>query len=917
MVDFKKIEKKWQKKWEDAKIFEAEPPNLEGDKSRLQSVKRKKYYMLFAYPTVSGSLHVGHCRSYALPDIIARYKKLKGFNVFFPLGFHATGVDTLKILKAVKDDLKNAKKYGINEEEAKKFETLMDVEQHLEKSMIGSFKTMGMSLDYRASVSTIHPQYNRFIQWQFRKLKEKNYVIQKDYRIPWCPNCEHPVSLDAAQADLSEGADSSIKEFTVIKFNGEYVYPASTLRPETIFGVTNLWVNPDAVYVYAKVNGEKWVLSKQAVKKFENLKKEIEIELEVKGKELLGKSVENPVTKNKIRILEGSFVDADEGTGIVMSVPAHDPFDYIFLKKVSPETEPIQVIELKDLGKAPAMEILEKMGITKVDDARIEEAKKELYKLELEGKMLKNIPQFGGLPVEQARERVKEYLGKNKLKDIIYEFSKKPVVCRCGTPIIIKLVKDQWFLDYTSNSWKNLAKDCISKMRILPEEYKKELPQIIDWLAYRPCVRRAGLGTEFPFEKGWIIEPLSDSTIYMAFYVVSKYFNQKKIKLEELDDGFFDYAFFGKGRPKKATWKKIREEFEYWYPLDMNMGGKEHKSVHFPYFIFHHTAIFPEKYWPKGIFLNWHVLAYGEKMSKAKGNVVFWKDAIDKWGADAVRLYLAHGAHQWSDFDWHNEDCDPYVKHINNFYEAIISLLGSGGKNKRMDSWLESRFNSKLKEISEFMENGEIRKAIDTACFGVQNDIAWYRKRSQGSPKKVINNWIKILSPFMPHVCEELWEQLGKKGFVSETEWPEPDEKLIDEKAERAEELVKHTLEDIKEIKKIVKIETKQINIYISPEWKYVVYSVALKKPKNIVQEIMKIEAIKKQGNVAVKYAQSLASKQLSEKLSQKEEFEALNDAEKFFSKEMSVPVKIIKAEKSKSEKTQRAEPGKPGIEIL
>lgn len=906
MVDFRKIEKKWQKKWEEKKIFEAEPDS-----------KKKKYYMLFAYPTVSGSLHVGHCRSYALPDIVARYKKLKGFNVFFPLGFHATGVDTLKILKAVKEDSRNAKKYGIREEEAKAFETPLDVEQHLEKSMIGSFKTMGMSLDYRASVSTIHPQYNRFIQWQFRKLKERNYVIQKDYRIPWCPNCDHPVSLDAAQADLSEGADSAIKEFTIIKFRNEYVYPASTLRTETVFGVTNLWVNPEAVYVYAKVNGEKWVLSKHAVKKLENLKKETEIELEVKGNELVGKCVENPVTKKQIKILGGSFVDADEGTGIVMSVPAHDPFDYIFLKDVSPETEPIQVIELEGYGKAPAKEIVEKMGITKINDSRIEDAKKMLYKLELEGRMLKNIPQFGGLPAEQAREKVKEYLEKNRMKDIIYEFSKKPVVCRCGTPIIIRLVKNQWFLDYTSKKWKDLAKDCVSRMKIYPEDYKKELPSIIDWLAYRPCVRRAGLGTEFPFEKGWIIEPLSDSTVYMAFYIVSKYFNSKKIKIDELTDEFFNYVFLGRGKPKKAVWKKIREEFQYWYPLDLNMGGKEHKSVHFPYFIFHHAAIFPEKDWPKGIFLNWHVLAYGEKMSKSKGNVVFWKDAIDKWGADTVRLYLAHGAHQWSDFDWRNEDCDPYVKHINNFYETVLSFKQNKKKDRRMDSWINSRFNSKLREISKFMESGEIRKSIDASYFGIYNDIVWYRKRSEGIPKEIIGAWIKLLSPFIPHVCEELWEKIGGKGFVSEAKWPEADEKMVDGKAERAEELVRQTLEDIKKISKIVKIKPKQANIYVSPEWKYDIYSIALKKPKNIIQEIMKVEAIKKQGNAAVKYAQSLASKQLTEQLLQKEEFAALKDAEEFFARELGIPVKLIMAEESKSEKAQRAEPGKPGIEII
>src|SRR3989338_9177345 len=232
----------WKKEWAKRGVFEPKAGN------------GKKWYMLFAYPTVSGTLHVGHARSYTLPDIIARYKRMKGFNVLFPLGFHATGIDCQKILDKCKKDLEEAKKYGIPQEEVKKFKTALDVDRYLEGKMIEAFRDLGLSLDFREVVSTIQPQYNRFVQWQMRKLKDSGYLVQRDYRLAWCPNDQNPVSLDPAEADISEWKGAQIKDYTIIKFRAkDFVFPAATLRPETVYGVTNIWVGSQLKYKKVKV----------------------------------------------------------------------------------------------------------------------------------------------------------------------------------------------------------------------------------------------------------------------------------------------------------------------------------------------------------------------------------------------------------------------------------------------------------------------------------------------------------------------------------------------------------------------------------------------------------------------------------------------------------------------------------------
>jgi leucyl-tRNA synthetase len=795
-------ELKWQQEWRKTRIFEEEP-----------NPDKPKFYMLFAYPTASGALHVGHARSYTIPDVIARYKRMQGFNVFFPLGFHATGIDCITIYNRIKDDPKNGERYGIPAEDAEKQKSPIAVERHLEKLITESLQRLGLSLDFRPRISTIDPPYKSFIQWQFQRLHDLGYLVQKDYHLPWCPLCGHPVSLDAAEADISEWRGATVKEYTIIKFRDKEgrIFPASTLRPETIFGVTNLWLNPNAKYVEAKINGKIWITSEKSCQKLMDQGKTVEVIKSVTGSFLESLEVSNPVTGDSVQLLMAEFVDPDEATGVVMSVPAHDPYDNLYNKSRYSWIKPVQVIEVEGMEEFPAKYIIEKKGISGPTDTKLEDAVKELYKRENRGKIVSSIRKFGGMGTIEARGAVRKFLSELNSSDFIFELSVKPVYCRCGSKIRIKVIKGQWFINYSETNWKKKAKECIEKMKTFPPEYKRQLPEIIDWLALRPCVRKRGLGTPFPFEKGWIIEALSDSTIYMAFFIIAKYLNVGLIREDQLTKDFFDFVLLGYGSVSEVSKNtgvseellgRVRKEFDYWYPLDLNAGGKEHKTVHFPFFIFNHVAIFPEKHWPRGIFVNWHLVAYGQKMSKHLGNMVFLDEALEKWGAETVRFYLLHGSNQWRDFDWREEECRSYRKHLERFTKLVIENKGENDENTLMDAWLRSVINRRIQEATDCLENGEIRKAIDTAFFGVWNDIDWYKRRTgnMGVEEGHIKTWLKLLAPFIPHICEEAWHMLGEDSFISVASWPQSERKFIDMEVIKLEEVLKKTMEDIKHI---------------------------------------------------------------------------------------------------------------------
>jgi len=846
VIDWSSIEGKWRKKWYDEKYFEADPSS------------QKKFFVTVAYPYPNSPQHIGHGRTYTLADVHARFMRMRGYNVLFPMGFHYTGTPILGMARRVQENDKELIEafktlYKVPEGTIKEFSEPVKIADYFHQEIKSGMLEMGYSIDWRREFTTIDPVYNKFIEWQFRKLKSKNLIIQGSHPVGWCPKDQNPVSQHDTLGDVEPG----FTEYILIKFRyDKYIIPTATLRPETIFGVTNLWINPDVRYKITSVDNETWIVSAECARKLEFLDKKVKVINEIKGSELVGKKAKVPERNEEIVIFPASFVKSENGTGIVMSVPAHAPFDYQALEDIKKASNleqnllviaksiaPISIIQTDGYGEIPAKEIIEKFQIENQNDPKLDEVTKELYSKEFYGGKLKqNTGKFAQKTVADAKEEVKKWILQTKNADILFELNDGPIRCRCGAECVVKLLNDQWFLDYSNKKWKDDTHLWINEMKILPEEIRSEFNHVVDWLRERACARQHGLGTKLPWDKNWIIESLSDSVIYMAYYILAKYVNKKQILAENLDDEFFDHVFLGDGDPKKISslckisqdlLESIRNEFQYFYPVNARHSGRDLVPNHLTFFVFNHIAIFPKKHWPEEIVVNGSVLMEGKKMSKSMGNIIPLRDAIRTHGADPIRLAILISAELLQDADFNLEAIRGIKNKLENMLEECSKYKPGQNKNlEQEDRWLQSRLQQLVLEITSAMEKMRLREALHYVLYEFDSDIQWYLKRVEAKSRKditgilyeIFSARVAMLSPFAPYIAEEMWEKLGNVGTASKSLWPSVLGSKIDATALQSENLLKSTLEDIKNILKVTKISPKRIIIYTSDPWKIKAY---------------------------------------------------------------------------------------------
>jgi leucyl-tRNA synthetase len=707
------------------------------------------------------------------------------------------------------------------------------------------------------------PTYQKFIEWQYKNLKEKGYVTRGTHPVVWCPKDQSPTG----DHDRQVGEGVTPEEYTLIKYKlGEHTFlPAATFRPETIYGITNMWINPDATYVEATVNGENWIISQEAAEKLKEQEKKVQVKRSFKGKELIGQIFENPLTKGKFPILPGWFVDPKTATGVVYSVPAHAPYDWLALKDLQEKPEvlkdfdidpedvkrikPISIIKVEGFGEYPAVEIVEQMGIKDQHDPKADEATKALYKKEFHGGVLKqNCGPYAGKTVREVKDMLIADFRKLGVADSMYDLP-EPVVCRCMTQCIVKILSDQWFLNYSDQQWKAKAKEAVAQMTIYPDSAKPWFYTVIDWLREWACARTTGFGTPLPWGKGWIIETLSDSTIYMAFYTINKHIKQSGIKPEALKPEVFDYIFYGKedpatvisaiGRDSGLTidvLEAMRQEFLYWYPFDLRNSAKELVPNHLTFCIFHHAALFPPEHWPKAISVNGMLMVEGKQMHKSKGNFITMKGAVEKYGADATRCALLLGAEGMDDPDWRAEN----VSDLQSKFEALcgfVSGIVASAKNEEdtvLERWLLSKLQHRIKDVTVSIDELKTRTGLQIALFETWNDLRWYIQRKGSTDAKALGEavkaWLKMLAPFAPFLCEELWSQTGEAGFISIAPWPIFDEAKVDIAAEEQENLIVDVMSDTSNILKAMKITPKRLCYYTAASWKWQVYLKVLAK---------------------------------------------------------------------------------------
>ena len=865
-VDFNSIEKKWQKKW------------LASGINKATKKTGKKFFMHFAYPGISGYLHVGHFRGFSYTDIITRFKRMQGFDVFFPVGTHASGNPAVafsaKARKAEPDFIDYLKRNGCPPEKVKDLEDPSKAIAFFNNVYTEDWKNLGYLADWDSFACTTDPGYQKFIQWQFRELQGKGLLIQKPYYASFCPD-DGPVSIDPSETDLSKGGNAEQNEYVLLKFKlGSDYLVAATLRPETIYGQTNLWVNPSIQYVRVQVGKENWVVSKEAGEKLAHQLDDVkELDL-VKIEEFIGKTALAPGIDREIIILPARFCKAGVGTGIVTSVPSDAPYDYTALEELKKDEEllkkysldvldlePIPIITTLAFGERAALAVCEGRNITSLDDPKLEDATKEVYAEGYhKGVMNANCGKYKGLRVSEAKEKIKQELINSGKAAEMRDLSEE-VLCRCGKKVFIKRVDDQWFINYGDKKLKEESKKHAATMNVYPEDYKKNIPSVIDWFEERPCTRlgRAWLGTKLPFDDKWTIEPIADSTLYPAYYVVARHLNTGKLKPEDLTDEFFDYAFLGKGTPKTPTWKTVRDDFEYWYPVDINLGGKEHQTVHFPVYVMNHVGIMNQKDWPKGIFVNYWVTGKAGKISKSKGGAEPIPQAIKKYGVDAMRLYYANVGSAHKDVVWEEEEVFRFKLQLEKIYSTATEETKA--KPSSLDAWLDNSMNKILEKAYKAMESYDLRAYSEAVYFDAYSNLKWYLRRGGTNPSNYFKAWSKLMAPITPHLAEELWSKLAGTTLVSIEAMPETG--TVNRELEQQEQNIQKILNDVAQVKKLAKVEKlNTVKLFIIPKDSFI------------------------------------------------------RDAKEFLERELECPVEVIDVNKTDDPKAKKAKFGRPGISI-
>ena len=951
---------KWQKKWQEAGVFEPEAGKTSQSGARGGSAAgqvKEKFYLTAAFPYPNSPQHIGHGRTYTTTDVYARYMRMRGKNVLFPMGFHVTGTPILAMAKRIAD--KDAeildvfeKIYGID---PKIYPSLTDPNElvaYFSREIEAGMKEMGYSMDWRRKFYSYDSQFNRFIEWQFEKLKEAGYIKKGEHPVPWCPIGNTAMGAHDTKGDI----DPQIEEVTGVMFPYEDGYlVCSTYRPETIYGVTNIWVNEKAAYV--KVKSPKGILyiAKDAVPTL-GMQLDLKAEKEISAKEMSSKSAKNPITGDILPLFFASFVDPAHGTGVVMSVPAHAPYDFLALRDAGKlSSVPLkQVLALEGFGSAPAKEICERMKIPNQNDAKAEQATEEIYKKEAHTGIMA-VGEFAGTKGAEAKEKIRAKMVGDGTALALYEISNGPIYSRYGGLVGVKIVKDQWFIDYGDEKWKAKARECLAGMCVMPDKTRKEYEYTLEWLKEKACTRAAGLGTHFPFDKSKMIEALSDSTVYMAFYTIAHI--AMKMKPEELTDELFDYVFLGTmgstqksgndagGKGRKAASSKqaapqsgilppeaeeMRKQFAYWYPLDSSHSATDLVHNHLTFFIFNHVAIFEKKYWPRQIVTNGFVLMDGKKMSKSMGNIIPIRAAVKQWGADTIRFTTVSGAELSQDTDFNRPAVEGVISRMR-FMQSCLEKYAAGKdapSSDLADRWILSRMHKRALSAPAMYESFQLRELALELFYNTVNDLQWYLKRAkQPKLREFFEIWVPLIAPFMPHYAEEMWETLGEKHYVKDSEFvsiaemPTGDKKKVDETLEASEDYIGRVREDIQSILKLLKKDKPaKIDLFAASGWKRKLREIAAKEKKfdTTMKAAMQDAEIKQHSSEVARVLQSYMKNAgaLDETKTEKFELEALLSGKKILEGEFGCPVSVSKEESSAVPKAKFALPGKPSILI-
>ncbi|HET6405584.1 MAG TPA: leucine--tRNA ligase [Candidatus Thermoplasmatota archaeon] len=964
-VDLAAIEQKWQKVWGERRVHERDP-----------EPGRPKFLATYPYSYMNAFAHVGHAFTMLRVDLMVRYQRMLGKNALFPFAYHVTGTPIVAAANRVRDgdaqQIKILRDQGIPESEVEAFKDPVHWVRYFPPKWREDVQRLGLAIDFRREFITtdLNPHYDAFIQWQFRKLHESGRVAKGRHPIIWCPKDQAPV----ADHDRYSGEGETPQEWVLYKMplaDGPHagaMLIAATLRPDTVFGQTNVWVDADAEYRLVERGTERWILNATSANdlryQFEDMR---DTGASVAGSALVGSKARAPGTGSLVPVLSAAFIRHEKGTGIVTSVPSDSPQDLLSLREAQAQGQPgaadiapIAVIRTEKYGTESAAKAVEEAGAKGHKDAeRIAAATEKAYQAGFyEGVMLDNAQQFAGMRVAEAKEKIKAWLAERGEAVVAY-WPSGPVVCRCLTPSVVKIVSDQWFIRYGDEDWKREAHQAMASMTFYPPLVRKQFEYVVDWLRAWACTREHGLGTRLPMDPRWLIESLSDSTIYNAYYAVAHHLEKGSpsggpdragVDAKDLGDAFFEYVFRGKGSAEAAARgtvtkelvERCRQEFLYWYPLDFRNSGKDLVQNHLTFLVFNHTAIWPDQpeMWPRGISVNGWVMVDGEKMSKSRGNFITLRQAIETYGASATRFALAFAGEGVDDANFDRQVADQAVLRLRRYVEQATEKPETRrGEMSTVDRWFLAAMERLVAETRQNMEETNFRSAIKTGFHDLQREWSWYVRRAGGVPHadvwdRFVRTQNALLTPFIPAVCEEVHAAHGWDGLAVDVPFPATTG-AADPALEQSEAFVRDLLDDVRNILKVTKMTPKRIVLTTAPGWKRKFHAMAIdmaREKKLTIPDMMKAamadaDIRAKGGKDAPKMAQdalktyaNLGAQELAARAVPLDETAILRESIPFLAAEFNAEIVVQNADDAElvdpAGKARFAQPRKPGVYI-
>ncbi|KAM5555230.1 leucine--tRNA ligase, cytoplasmic [Rosa sericea] len=686
--------------------------------------------------------------------------------------------------------------FGLSDSEISEFQDPEKWLKFFPPCGVEDLKAFGLGCDWRRSFITtdMNPFFDNFVKWQVRKLKSKGKIV-KDVRYTiFSPFDGQP----CADHDRARGEGVQPQEYIVIKMEVVAPFPskfgsvlkgrkvflaAATLRPETMYGQTNAWVLPDAKYGAFEINKtDVFILTHRAAlnlayQKYSRVPEKPTCLVELTGYDLIGLPLKSPLAFSQIiYALPMLTIPTDKGTGIVTSVPSDAPDDYM---------------ALHNLKSKPALR--EKYGVK-------EEWVMPFEVIPIIKEETLTVGEFIGRKVQEAKPLIRRKLIEAG-EGIIYYEPEMQVVSRSGDECVVALT-DQWYITYGETEWKKMAEECLSGMSLYSDETLHGFEHTIGWLNQWACSRSFGLGTRIPWDEEFLVESLSDSTIYMAYYTIAHFLHngdmygasKSEVKPEQMTDDFWDFIFCDGPYPKSSDisssiLKKMKKEFEYWYPFDLRVSGKDLIQNHLAFCIYNHTAIMTSnKYWPRGFRCNGHLLLNGKKMSKSTGNFRTLRQAIEEFSADATRFSLADAGDGVDDANFVFVTANAAILRLTKeiaWIEQVLasdSCLRTGPPSTYADRVFANEINIAVHRTELNYRDYMFREALKTGFYDLQaaRDEYKFSCGAGGMNRDLVWRFVdvqtRLITPICPHYAEYVWRKLlNKEGFVVNAGWPVAD----------------------------------------------------------------------------------------------------------------------------------------------